>query len=229
MNLRSIHRWVSNPFAITIICFAILFSNLNFVRGLPDLKAGVDFTGEEMFRGVFFSSGRYADLIPELKEFKLTNFTSDKALLAKSAATENEVVNKISTASPEYFNNFKQALLSRNHVTIQNALIGGKGLVVSAFEGIGITRDKPAEDRLAQELGKKIDLSKANAAEISAAVKSVAAEQDGPIVIEGYPIIWIWYVFMIIVAVVTFSSSVNEMKSQSLYFDELVNSIASRS
>lgn len=229
MNLRSIHRWVANPFAIIPMCIAILVCNLNFVSAVPPGHSSNDFTGREMFRGVFFAGGAYADQIPELHELKLANFTTDETKLATANTIENNVMNEIERQSPRYFDNFRAALLSRNHVTIEDALFDGKKRVISTLEAVGIPRDKATEERLVADLSKRIDISKANAADLSAAVKSYVAEQGGQSAYVNYPIIYVWYVMIIIVFFVYESEPGWEMKMQGLFFDELVNSIASKS
>lgn len=227
MNLRSIHRWAVKPIAIISICIVILISNLNFLRAAPVPCSSIDFTGIEMFRGVFFSSGAYADLIPELYEFKLTNFTTNQQELTNATTIENNIINEIARQTPGYFDNFRTALLTRNPLTIHDAILAGRQRMLSSISALGIDRDFNEETRMVNELSRRIDISKASAADIAAAIKSYDSGQGSYDNYANRIYKHIYFVTIIIwYDIYESEAGGTSMKMQGLYFDQLVNSIA---
>jgi SdpC family antimicrobial peptide len=81
-------------------------------------------SGEEMFKGVFFMEGKYAELIPELKATKLTYF-SEQLSAEENAALQtvrNQLIESIKADNPHFFDDFKATLQVANPAAIKEEL-----------------------------------------------------------------------------------------------------------
>lgn len=94
------------------------------------------YSGEEMFRGLFFLEGSYAEHLPELKSLSL-NYSyklaksADKAMVNK---TRDQIIAAIRTTHPAYFDNLRTALESGNHMKVELALRTGHNVLTKAAE-----------------------------------------------------------------------------------------------
>ncbi|MEE4248525.1 MAG: hypothetical protein V2I33_24355 [Kangiellaceae bacterium] len=87
------------------------------------------FTGEQLFKGIFFFEGEVAELIPNLSNLKLENFVSNEDELNGARATYNAIMDEIVLKHPNFYNNFKTVVLSKNHVQIRQELIFASNLI----------------------------------------------------------------------------------------------------
>jgi hypothetical protein len=91
----------------------------------PAQESVPDFSGEEIFAGVFFSSGEFAKKIPSYRDnvnALETMNPEQKAAYDKSLA---ELLNAIKTKNPEFFTYFKTSVMSKDHQVIEKAIING--------------------------------------------------------------------------------------------------------
>lgn len=108
------------------------------------LAANHRYSGEEMFRGLFFLEGRYAETIPELQSLQL----SYSKKLAKPADVKavsqlrSQVIHYIQIQQPRYFDNLQVAFESGNPSKVQTALESGQAITAKAVEHVVGTMHK---------------------------------------------------------------------------------------
>lgn len=121
--------------------------------------AQMNYSGEEIFRGIFFSEGELPNQIDALKA---EHEKSEALSIANKSVKEfkldfsDEIVNSINELDPEFFNNFKKQMESKNYYAIQLAMTNAAKMVKA-----GGYRSKYAGFfKLSDELeSKKVDLS----------------------------------------------------------------------
>lgn len=89
--------------------------------------AGLD--GETIFRGIFFGKGPVAELFPELWSHS-PRLEPDEA--AKLAELENRIVERMKSLDPSFFDRFRKAMTSGNHLRIDDGLKEAARLFVKA-------------------------------------------------------------------------------------------------
>jgi hypothetical protein len=112
-----------------IIGFAILIPLLSLFiifgcqNDRDDQKpAQLNYSGEEIFRGIFFSQG---DLPNQIEALKPEHEKSEAAIATNKNVKEfkldfsNEIVKSINLLDPMFFNNFKKQMESKNYYAIQ--------------------------------------------------------------------------------------------------------------
>ncbi len=85
-------------------------------------ESNLKITTEELFKGVFFADGRIVDLIPTLKEFQITNFTSDTKVIEEYRKMENEVFKNFQVKNSALLKSFETNIKSGNPIEIQETI-----------------------------------------------------------------------------------------------------------
>ncbi|WP_020607445.1 hypothetical protein [Spirosoma spitsbergense] len=98
------------------------------------LTAKHRYTGEEMFRGLFFLEGRYANAIPELQSLSLSysNKVAKATAQARIGKTRNQLIAAIRATNPAYFTELQTALESGNPLKVQSTIQEGRQVVMRA-------------------------------------------------------------------------------------------------
>jgi SdpC family antimicrobial peptide len=111
-------------------------------------REGNGYTGEEIFRGIFFGEGRLLALIPEIKQNKITAedlFTS-QSQISEIETTRNTIVQNINNSNPTFFSEFHTKMTSGDPFIIQQAIAEAGPLVLDAIaEGMGYTTPSQKE------------------------------------------------------------------------------------
>lgn len=98
-----------------------VFSNCNQQESETS-KEVKNYTGTELFESIFFGIGKFATDIPQLKtKANLTNNLNEKEkkdVIEKIKTLSNEIRKK----NPNFFNEFKNQIESRNHQEVQFAI-----------------------------------------------------------------------------------------------------------
>lgn len=94
-----------------------------------------EYSGEELFRGIFFLEGEVAQslesLKPNLDEMETTLKTNPEAK-ASYGDFANEIMSQINRLDPEFLDNFKSQIESDNYYSIELALGNGSRMIKAA-------------------------------------------------------------------------------------------------
>ena len=100
-------------------------------------------SGEEMFRGVFFAEGQFADLIPELKATQ-TMYSSNQLLVDEKKAltvARTQIIASIKASNPHYFDDFKASIQTANPILIKEKLTEGQRIVTKNASRLSNLKD----------------------------------------------------------------------------------------
>lgn len=88
------------------------------------------YSGKELFLGLFFGQGPVAKLFPEL-------WQSAPPLQAEEKELVEKVVRRIELSNPSFFDNFQKAIYSGDHYTIETTMQNAANLILDALEAEG--------------------------------------------------------------------------------------------
>lgn len=117
---------------ISIIFFSIVLTGCEENKDTENHKSSlVNFSGKELFKGILFAQGDVAKLIPPIQQsysyYEINNM--DSTFQKKSDDKITALLNFIEVENPNYFNNFKDAITSKNHILIRDSLISSSNLL----------------------------------------------------------------------------------------------------
>ncbi|MGC6479432.1 MAG: hypothetical protein ACON42_03535 [Flavobacteriaceae bacterium] len=124
---------------------------------IVDEQLSLELYGEEYFKGIFFATGKVAEKVPSISNsfsfYELQKLNEDDSM--EYHRKMEDIINEISKNDPDYFDEFLTSLKSRNHLTIQDALVKGSDILFKS--AINLYFDKNQEKQLG-EMVSKIDI-----------------------------------------------------------------------
>ncbi len=128
-------RKIASKWPVSLImCVILLFFTTQCGNSLENIEPKKEFTGEELFRGIFLMQGEVASQISLFQKIKSTyDFEANEEVRLQYSKVVDELINMISTKHPWFFKDFKSAITSGDHFEVQNALNAGSGLLVEAM------------------------------------------------------------------------------------------------
>jgi SdpC family antimicrobial peptide len=185
------------------------------------------YTGEELFRAVYFGQGNFAEQVAELQGMSIENFTSDAQEIREANQFQDQIVAYIKTQKPDFFDQFSNALHSGNHVKVRNQLQNGKSTLYWAGGQLGETRDLDAEAELADAVAAELGGAKVSSDALRSAVENHLASKDGSdsVYAERKYIRYVAFVFIIVVIEWYFDP---DEEFSATYQDKLVNSLVKK-
>src|SRR5690606_9568739 len=135
--METIRKITKNKFFATIMSFVLLFTSSYQVNAINiEINVNAGLSGEEMFREIFFFQGNIPieDLPTAIQEEvnSLKNFT--KSEQEKRDEALDNVVNIIKQTNPDYFDNLKNAVQSKNHYEVKKEIAVGGTLIINALD-----------------------------------------------------------------------------------------------
>lgn len=117
-----IRKHLMNAYTSIPMLVCLLFATWSSYGKRP--VNAVNFSGEEMFRGLFFIEGKYAEAIPELKSMGVSYLFSEMNSVEKSQIEDfrNQILNSIQNDNPQFFNHFKDVILTENPTEIKEEM-----------------------------------------------------------------------------------------------------------
>lgn len=165
MNILNFFR---KPYLGIFLAFTIIFTSCSSgyedigsitknenVKDNDVLARTTSFTGEELFRGIYFGSNINIPLrhVEELNNYRKTLSVEVNSQLDNYA---NLIVSKIKTRDANFFDNFKTKITSNNHYTIETALDESASLLHTVIYDIPEIRD---ELLLTERIASEVDLN----------------------------------------------------------------------
>ena len=143
--------------AIPVFIFFISYGCQN--SGTDEQQTQLNYSGEEIFRGIFFSQGELPNQIEALKEEheKTENIAkTNKDVKDFQLDFSKEIIKSINTLDPTFFTQFKKQMESKNYYAIQLAMTNATKMIKAG----GYNSKYSGFFKLADELEtKKVDLS----------------------------------------------------------------------
>lgn len=122
--MKRIRNFIVKSNLIVILALGfVLFSCQNIDKPIFEANSFQEMTGEEIFSGIFFSTGFLKDNIPQLKKNYdfLVEFLNPEEMQAY-IDSQGEIISLIKKNDPNAFKEFKKATLSGNHYVIKNSI-----------------------------------------------------------------------------------------------------------
>jgi SdpC family antimicrobial peptide len=203
------------------------------LSGSPGNLHAQTYSGVDIFKGIYFAEGPVAQMMPELRDYNIRNYTSDAEEIQESLDYQAEVISRIKSDDASYFQNFKAAMTSGNHYQIQTTLNDGYQLLDEVTIASGYERDLEKEAQLVEELASAVDFSSMNYTAIQSAVSNFYQNQGGAQAAEPCIVFEVWYVWIIVYKFVYETDDptddIEELSTfGDLHQERLINSIASR-
>ena len=136
MPVQMLKKRLANLYAIFPICALVLFA-IFYADAKPNIHTP-SFSGEELFKGIFFARGDVAQILPETAE--KNNFQSylSKQQEQKMLINQKLIIQEIKNSNPDFFSNFKGSIESNNYQEILRTLIQSVQLMDSVISNVKI-------------------------------------------------------------------------------------------
>lgn len=123
------HKWyVSLPLAI------VMFLSTSCSKEAPAARPVDTVSGQDIFKGIFFADGDFASKLSSQRSKHELFATLDQETREQLQKKINLVVDLIEKESPEFFNEFKQKISSKDHFLVKQALGEGAKHIADNFE-----------------------------------------------------------------------------------------------
>lgn len=118
-----------------------------------------DLSGEDFFNGIYFSQGKVAEMIPEIKNsLKAEDLVESARELSELKKIQSDIIQQIKLDNPSFFTNFKIGIQSGNHIKIESTLKGASKVLFNALmKVVGI--EKNEGEKYVKSAMKGIDFS----------------------------------------------------------------------
>lgn len=126
----------------------LAFGGAQLVSAEPSSPSGSEstkYTGEDIYRGVFFGQGPVAVELAKKSSFSDLAASLDKSNTPVVDAGATTVIDQISSAQPDFFNEFGKALNSGSPRQVQAALEDGS-TALEEVDGASVDRTDRAQD-----------------------------------------------------------------------------------
>lgn len=223
MTLRFIRRKVAQPLFMIPMCALILYFTVDVK--LQAANTVNNYTGEELFKGIFFAEGRVAAAIPELQGCNVRDFVTDAKKVEAIVSRQNAIFNAMGTTG--YFRTLQSAVATHNQLQIQQTLAFGAQLVKAKTEELGFGISPELEQAILKDINPG-DYSHATVEQLKAAAQHQAEVITADNYMGIYACIAIVIVLVLAIAlafvlVIPFAANPD---SDSLYQERLVGSVA---
>jgi SdpC family antimicrobial peptide len=141
-----------NGFVTVPLMLCFMLTTWNSIAS--NKKLTYHLSGEEMFRGVFFVEGKYAELIPELKAANTAYLTEQLSAEENAAlsSVRTQIIESIKAENPHYFDDFKATLQIASPSLVKEKIVEAQALLTKkAFELSKLSNSEMKEDVQAAE------------------------------------------------------------------------------
>jgi SdpC family antimicrobial peptide len=119
MFIQILRKRLANMYAVAPLVVLMMFIGVR-LGAAP--AATIDYSGEDLFRGIFYGEGPVADRLPYVSDLNPGEFLEKGDELQEYQDLKEEIIAGLSANNPSFFDNFRSQMLSSNHLTIQRGL-----------------------------------------------------------------------------------------------------------
>lgn len=141
--MKKIRMFASKMTVLIPVILTFIVSSCFQKEDLPsaNLPTEENYSGEELFRGIFFLQGRVAQelngLQQNLEQIEATMSLDENSRISYGEFSD-EIINEINEIDPEFFEKFHTQLKSDNYYVIELALDNSRNMIMAA----GLKSDK---------------------------------------------------------------------------------------
>lgn len=162
--------WIKSISVFLVILLLVNTSSV-FAKGNVDLA---NYTGEELFKGIVLGEGEVAKLFPEIWSKEMLELTSTP----EAQESINTILIEIKDKEPTFFEEFREAVYSGNHLHIQEVLSNTVTILEALLEE-NFNLDEMAAENTGSAEGRSI------VAILAVAITTVVVYSHGAIVTMG--------------------------------------------
>lgn len=131
--MKTIKKIAFKRYVSSTLAFMIFFVSCQSPEARNSQVA--NYSGEELFSGLFFGEGEVVTLVPELYDrSQLKNYLINQEEIEAFKSFQSKAIATIQNNNPGFFESFKKDMTSGNHVQISNALKTSSAVLVKAVE-----------------------------------------------------------------------------------------------
>lgn len=125
--MKKIRAFASSSLTIFTITTSFAFVSCNRYNSINDevIHTSANYTGKDLYKSIFFATGKFAKEIPlyknDIERAKKMNLEDKHKFDRNIEILLIEIENK----NPTFFKDFKDKIFSKNHQTVENAIILG--------------------------------------------------------------------------------------------------------
>lgn len=117
--MKKIRKISGNPIFIIMLTFSFLFASCSEEAVVPNTIE--DISGKELFKSIVFVDGNLTSKVPALQKINVTENLSKQQLI-EFRAFQNKAIEYLETTDKNYFDNFKQNIMTRDVEIISKTL-----------------------------------------------------------------------------------------------------------
>lgn len=161
-NFRNHARKISAVMALSILFVSCSTNEDTAAAGSAQQTAvSKQYSGEDLFRGIFFSEGVVASKLSNYGKFEDVKGQLNAEQKKELLTLQNELISYISKNDPTYFSKFQKSINSGNPVVIRAAIAESKGTLKQAVLKITNVNLTDVEKKINMEKAKGVvDLNK---------------------------------------------------------------------
>lgn len=140
MILQKIHQKASKLYIILPLVALITF--LGYESKANPVK--LNYSSEEIFKGLFFAEGAVADQIPELEGVHISNYLKDAQQLQHALDFQQSIYEEVERTNPAAIEGLRSAIETGNLVKIEKAMGEAGNAMLEAVNTLTTDEDKSA-------------------------------------------------------------------------------------
>lgn len=152
--MKKVRQISENPIVVLLVVFNFIFVSCNRNNVNGDLEFRNEYSGKTLFNEIVFANTNNLNLdhvnVLKLSLDKLSN--TEKVEYQRTINMINEQINQI---DPQYFNNFKNSIYSRDYIKINESIEGINKMLEKAIMKIPELRDSYL---LGMKMAKNVDI-----------------------------------------------------------------------
>jgi SdpC family antimicrobial peptide len=244
--LRKINKWASKAYVMLPLVGLFAFVSCRKESHVPTTQQSMqaqktvnsiaklrsNFTAEDYLKGIFFVSGPVADFIPELADYKIDNFTTNKNTIEYIRLKEDKIIETLKKQNPTFLNHFKEEITSGDQIKIKVAINEAAVILKPIFDLYYNLNDIQVQKNIDAEIDKlkaSKNLDANDASKTKEAIKNILGTQNPTSVSGSCGLIYLFVVIVVFVFGWAFGGGTpayRTINNDGLYKDKLVNSIA---
>lgn len=229
MITKFIRKYLMNGYVSIPLMLCFILTTWSSIAS--NKKLTYHLSGEEMFKGVFFMEGKYAELIPELKATKLTYFSEQLSAEenASMQAVRNQLIESIKADNPQFFNDFKAILQTGNPSSVKEELkkaqelLTEKALELSKMSEADLQKDTKAMSEFLKNHSNTKDKNALKKFVNNLDKDNASTDHSGRLLVillviaAVAAVVWAW--------VKVYDAAAEEVSTSKLMFEQVVGSI----
>jgi hypothetical protein len=117
--MKRIRKISGNPVFIIMLTFSLLFASCSEEAVVPNTIENI--SGKELFKSIVFADGNLTANVPALQKINVTDNLSKEQLI-EFRAFQNKAIEYLESTEKNYFDNFKQNIMTRDVEIISKTL-----------------------------------------------------------------------------------------------------------